>query len=197
MRAVLLAAACICAFAILVAMMMKKETYSPRDGEAALVCYWAPPPPPMSYATRQDPSGLAMPSRTTYSKITNSEMTASPAPSNITAAPAGPSSVNDARPMPVAIRVQKMLEAKRLESLQEPLSVPPPYSTSTVSPGMQNIGVSPIPLPPTVPPTTKIPSLLDPVIGITSTPQPQTTAPPAFTPPATALPSFSPTPLIN
>ena len=187
MRAVLLVAACICAFAILATMMMKKEKYSPRDGEAALVCYWAPPPPPMSYATRQDPSGLAMPSRTAYSKIANSEMTASPAPSNITAAPAGPSSVNDARPMPVAVRVQQMLNAQRLEALQQPLPVPPPYSTATVSPGMQNIGVSPIPLPPTVPPTTKIPSLLDAVPAAN-----QATPPPAFTPAATALPSFSP-----
>ena len=189
-RTVLLAAACMCVFAILAAMTLKKETYSPRDGEAALVCYWAPPPLPMSYATRQDPSGLAMPSRTAYSKITNSEMTAAPAPSNITAAPVGPSSVNDARPMPVAVRVQQMLNAQRLESLQQPLPTPPPpYSMATVSPGMQNITVSPIPLPPTVPPTTKIPSLLDPITSAV-----QATPPPAFTPAATALPSFSPAP---
>lgn len=189
MRAVLLTAVCLCAFAILAMMVMRKEKYSPRDGEAALVCYWAPPPPPMSLATRQDPSGLAMPSRTAYSNIV-SEMSASPAPSNITAAPARPSSVNDARPMPVAVRVQQMLNAQRLEALQQPLPTPPPpYSAATVSPGMQNITVSPLPLPPTVPQTTKIPSLLD-AIPVRD----QATPPPAFTPAATALPSFSPVP---
>ncbi len=185
MRTALLVAVCLWTIAIFSMAMWKKEKYSPRDGEAALTCYWAPPPPPMALATRQDPSGLAMPSRTAYSNIA-SEMTASPTPFNITAAPAHPSSVNDVRPMPVSVRVQEMLNAQRLQALQQPLaSPPPPYSTMTISPGIQNTMVSPLPLPPTVPPTTKIPSLLD------IAPNPQTVQATSPPPP----PAFTPTPL--
>lgn len=182
MRATLLVVVCMSVLAILCLVRWKKEEFSPRDGDAALVCYWAPPPPPMTLAKRQDPSGLAMPSRTSYSSIS----TATPEPyENVTMDPM------NSRRMPVSTRIQQTLDANRRADAQsgsEDTWTPMPQSTSApISPGMQNTMVAPLPLPPTVPLPTQIP--IGP--GIVDTPLPAT-PPPAFVP--APLASTSPAP---
>jgi hypothetical protein len=174
-RAVLFVAACICTIAVLVATL-RKEKFSARDGEAALVCYWAPPPLPVSLASRQDPSGLAMPSRTAYSSL-NAEL--SLPPSTIPPATNVTSATNAIDSRTLSTSIQQQINAQRLANLQEPLL------RAAISPGMQNTAVERLPLPPTVPPTTKIPWLLESSIQAA-----QPTSLPIGTPPA-----FMPTPL--
>lgn len=173
MRTTLLGLACMSVLVILYLAEWKKEKFSPRDGDAALVCYWAPPPPPMTLAKNQDPSGLAMPSRTSYSNIS----TATPQTAeNVTLDP-----MSSGR-MPISTRIQQTLDANRRADAQSGSEIAwtpvPQFTSAPISPGMQNTMVTPLPLPPAVPPPTQIPT--NP--GSVDTPLPMTTAPPAFVP---------------
>jgi hypothetical protein len=167
MRTTLLVLACMSVLAILCFMGWKMEKFSPRDGDAALVCYWAPPPPPMTLAKSQDPSGLVMSSRTSYSSIS----TSTPKPDeNVTTVTTNP------RRMPVSTRIQQTLNANRRADIEGNTIAP-------ISPGMQNTMVAPLPLPPVVPLPTQNPTSP----GIVNTPPPPTTTPPAFVPAPLAL----------
>lgn len=170
MRTALLVLACISVLVILF-VGWKKEKFSPRDGDAALVCYWAPPPPPMTLAKNQDPSGLAMPSRTSYSNISSTSTPQSA--ENVTS-----NSTNSRRmPISTSTRIQQALDAQSSSGSGNAWTPVPQFTNAPISPGMQNTMVTPLPLPPTVPPPTQIPTSP----GTVDTPLPTPSAP-AFVP---------------
>ena len=165
MRTTLLIVMLLAALALLVAA---KETFA-APGDAALVCYWAPPPPPIALPARPDPNGIPMPSHEKFSTLLN--------------APAS-TQVPLALSMPTPVPIKELRDAALPQDV-----IKPPYTSASLAPGM-NAMLSPLPLPPTVPPTTKIPSLLDP-----APPEPPvTTTPPAFVPsvPPGDVPSLVP-----
>lgn len=209
-RSLIIAILCVLAGSVLLfsTTAARTEQYKPLAGpgrDAALVCYWAPMPPPQPLTTLPDPRGIAADEVLPYSPINEKSRAPATKPGRRSSNTPPSWQRRERTPTSAVVGAQEGLQSmggqQQLQlTTNTMLPTPMPSSPPLSPPATLSITTTPTPTPTTAalqiislsPTTTTITPT--PTVPYMTTPPPSTTAPPTTTPlPTTAPPSPAPT----